>query len=426
MWVRFPPGTQSYMFKNKNFYIGILVLCFVGLGVIEYITPKPVNWKRTYSKDDKIPYGSFLVFELLPQLFDGMSIDVNQKTIYEINDEVSNQEYTIKGVQDKAEVNFIFLNENFAPDENETATILDIADRGAIFFIASQDFSGTFADTLGIDMSYYSAWSLVYGNKENQTDVVTLVNKNFSKTDYTFYEHNVPFVFKEFTEKNYIDKAKIRVLGKSGGYVNFVYIPYGNGGFYLHTCPLIFTNYNMLRGDNHQYIASALSYLPQRKTIWDEYYKKGRKEANNPMRFVLQHDSLKYAWWLFLVGVGLFMFFRAKRTQRIVPIMKLPQNTTLDFTRTIGQLYYQRRDDADLANKKIIYFLEHIRTTFYMNTNQLDKEFIELLAAKSGYEINKLKRIFGLIGDVQRYNSISEIQLLELSRWIDDFYSFSK
>jgi hypothetical protein len=411
------------MFKNKFVYVSILLLCFILLGFVEYLTPKPINWKRTYSKDDKIPYGSYLVYELLPQLFGNKAIIPNNKTFYELAQE---------GTFDTSEqndleigINFILLNENFAPNQQETSSILDIADKGGIFFIASQNFGGTFADTLGIVTSDYGTWFLKYDNKDEKVNV-NLVNPNFNQQNYNFYEHTVPFVFKNLKTTTLIDLKKIKILGQYRNEPNFIYMPYGNGGFYLHTCPLVFTNYNMLSENNHEYIATAFSYLPKNTVVWDEYYKTGRTEAKTPLRFILQNESLKYAWWIFIASVILFMVFKSKRTQRIMPIMKLPQNTTLDFTQTIGNLYYQRRDDANLANKKIIYFLEHIRSNFHINTNKLDNEFIENLSMKSGFEANKLKRIFGLIADVQRYNMISEIQLIELSRWIDDFYDIGK
>lgn len=411
------------MFKNKTFYIVIILICFSLLVFIEYMTPKPVNWQRTYAKDDKIPYGSYIVFDLLSELFENCTIQTNYQTFYELSqvfdkesyDDLPNEKYT---------TNFILFNENFTPDESETSAILNIANRGGYFFIASQYFGGTFADTLGIKTSEYDTWKSDYSEKDGKV-AISLANPNFTQKDYDFYEHTVPFTFKSLEIKETTEDEKIKILGKKGKQINFIYIPYGDGGFYLHTCPLVFTNYNML-SNNHEYISTALSYLPTQNVIWDEYYKNGRKESQNPLRFILQHESLKYAWWVFLVGVGLFMFFKAKRVQRIMPIMKLPQNATLDFTKTVGQLYFQRRDDTDLAKKKIVYFLEYIRTVFYLNTNQLDKEFIESLSAKSGYELNKTKRIFGLIADVQRYNTIEETQLLELSRYIDDFYAFGK
>ncbi len=411
------------MFKNKTFYIVTILVCFSLLVFIEYMTPKPVNWQRTYSKDDKIPYGSYIVFELLSELFDNRTIQTNYQTFYELSQIFDKASYDDLP-NEKYKTNLILFNENFMPDGAETSAMLNIANRGGYFFIASQYFGGTFADTLGIKTSEYVAWKSNYSEKDEKV-AISLANPIFAQKQYVFYEHIVPFTFRSLEIKEITRNENIKVLGKKGDQVNFIYIPYGDGGFYLHTCPLIFTNYNML-SNNNEYISTALSYLPTQDVVWDEYYKNGRKESQNQLRFILQHESLKYAWWVFLVSVGLFMFFKAKRTQRIMPIMKLPQNSTLDFTKTVGQLYFQRRDDTDLAKKKIVYFLEYIRTVFYLNTNQLDKEFIESLSAKSGYELNKTKRIFGLIADVQRYNTIAETQLLELSSYIDDFYAFGK
>jgi hypothetical protein len=411
------------MSKNKTFYIAILVICFVILLVIEYMTPKPINWQRTYSKDDKIPFGTYVLFDLLPELFSLASIKENYETMYELS-------LKLEDKNDYNEVseyqrNFILLNEDFSPEKEETDAILEMAANGSTFFIASNHFGGLFADTLGIKTSDYNIWELDY-NENAKKVPIKLTNSRLSKRNFLFYEHIVPFTFEELVPKPFIDLKTVRVLGKNGKKPNFIYIPHGLGAFYLHTSPLIFTNHSILTDQNNEYIATAFSYLPQRDIVWDEYYKVGRKTSQNELRFVLQHLSLRYAWFLFLATILLFIFFKAKRTQRIIPIMRLPQNTTLGFTKIIGQLYYQRRDDTDLAKKKITYFLAYIRTTFYVQTNELDKEFIENLANKSGYDMAKLKRIFGLIADVQNYNFIAENQLLELSHKIDEFYEFGK
>ena len=54
------------------------------------------------------------------------------------------------------------------------------------------------------------------------------------------------------------------------------------------------------------------------------------------------------------------MIFNAKRRQRVVPIINPLPNTTLDFTKTIGNLYYQEGNHQNIVDKKIIYFLEKI------------------------------------------------------------------
>ena len=62
-----------------------------------------------------------------------------------------------------------------------------------------------------------------------------------------------------------------------------------------------------------------------------------------------------------LLSIILFIFFNAKRRQRIIPIIEPLVNSTVDFTKTIGNLYFQQNNNADLINKKIIKPLEKIK-----------------------------------------------------------------
>ena len=109
------------MFKNKILYIGVLVLCFLLLVFIEYFTPKAISWKRTYSKDDKIPYGSYLVYELLPQIFGNKAIIANNKTFYELLEEgiIDSAQENDSSIVNQANqgINFVLLNEDFSPNE---------------------------------------------------------------------------------------------------------------------------------------------------------------------------------------------------------------------------------------------------------------------------------------------------------------------
>ena len=90
------------------------------------------------------------------------------------------------------------------------------------------------------------------------------------------------------------------------------------------------------------------------------------------MRYILSQPALKWAWYIFLIGMLDFYIFNAKRKQRIVPIIKPLANTTVDFTKTIGNLYYQEGDHGNIIDKKIIYFLEKIRNEYLIDTTKLE------------------------------------------------------
>jgi hypothetical protein len=79
--------------------------------------------------------------------------------------------------------------------------------------------------------------------------------------------------WKESTSPN-LDSVYTTVLGyhqfENKRRINFVKIQHGDGFFYLHTQPFVFTNYNLLKSGNATYAAHALSYLPDWDIIWDD------------------------------------------------------------------------------------------------------------------------------------------------------------
>jgi hypothetical protein len=177
----------------------------------------------------------------------------------------------------------------------------------------------------------------------------------------------------------------------------------------------------MLFQNNAEYISGALSYLPKGKIIWDEYYKVGRGEEETPLRFILSRTALAWAYGITIVSLFCYILFEAKRRQRIIPIVAPPQNATLEFVDTIGRLYYQYGDHKDLAHKKITYFLESVRSRFYLKTNLLDEEFVEKLSEKSNVEKEQVKMLISLIRKINEAGSVTEEMLIRLSDMIDGF-----
>jgi len=129
--------------------------------------------------------------------------------------------------------------------------------------------------------------------------------------------------------------------------------------------------------------------------------------------------------YIVLFSILLFIFFEAKRKQRIIPIIKPLSNTTLEFTETLGRLYFQYKDHKNIADKKITYFLEYIRTRYYLKTENLDSIFLENLNKKSGVSLEKIETLFKHINFIQRQTTISESDLLELNRKMEEFNRIS-
>ncbi|MCE3279269.1 MAG: hypothetical protein K0S44_1460, partial [Bacteroidetes bacterium] len=170
----------------------------------------------------------------------------------------------------------------------------------------------------------------------------------------------------------------------------------------------------------------ALSFLPVRDVIWDEYYKAGRFVDRSPLNVIFRHPSLLAAYYLLIISLLVFMIIGIKRKQRVIPIWKPLKNTTLKFVDVVGTLYYQKGDHKNMAEKKIAYFLDHVRTSFHLKTNEYNEEFIERMSNLSGIEKTKISDLFDYFKKISLKQKISQQELMTLEKKIEEFYSLNK
>ena len=397
------------MSKTLRIYIVILALLFVGIIIIEFSTPQPVNWQKTYNETHKIPFGTYVFHEELEQLFPNSEIKDIRVTPYEYFDGYyswSDSTYQTTGT-------YMVIDEVPQIDITSAQELLDFASFGNDIFLSSSYFSENLADSLGFetknDFSFTGKAELSFTNPSFKNDSITiekgLSNIYFSKLDtlYTTVLGHQKF------QKN------VRA--------NFIKTAWGKGYFYIHLQPAAFTNYQLLKKDNKKYAEAVMSYLAD-DTIYFDSRNKTRSNLNNsPLRFLLSQPALRWAWYIVLITTLIFMIFNAKRKQRIVKVIKPLSNTTIDFTKTIGNLYYETKDHNNLIDKKITYFLEYIRRVYYLDTQVLDDKFVKNLSLKSGKDLSDIKKLINEIAFLKSKSTCSEDDLLRLNKAIEDFYT---
>ena len=84
-----------------------------------------------------------------------------------------------------------------------------------------------------------------------------------------------------------------------------------------------------------------------------------------------------------ILGGLILLSFNAKRKQRIVPVEEPLRNTSLDFVKSIGNLYLQEGDFHDMMAKKAQYFLNKVRMDLLIDTQNLDEEFTKKIASEN-------------------------------------------
>jgi hypothetical protein len=369
------------------------------LAAIELLTPKPIDWRETYERDDKIPYGEYAVFSLLKSIFPQSHIIENEKTIYET-------------LADSAfkNTNYIVITNVFDVQNEDLAELLHFVENGNSVFLAAENMMVNFKDSLGleIDENYSLASDSLLSNFTN----VSLK----SEKKYAF-KNRVSSYFHKF------DTTASVVLGQnSSGQPDFLKIRRGDGAFYINLIPQAFTNYYLLRNNNAEYLSKALSYLPVQATLWDEYYKPFRRaEKQSSLRYLLDQSAFRWAWYLMLGGVLAFVIFRGKRTQRIIPIVEPLKNSTVEFAETVGTLYFQHGNHKNLSEKKIRFFFDYLRTAFYEPNIEINEEFLKRITEKSGVDRVSVTKLFNYITSLQQRKHLDEEQVLTLNRLIDDF-----
>jgi hypothetical protein len=399
------------MNKTIKIYLVFLVLLLVAIIIVDANRPKPIDWTPTFGINDRIPFGMHIFDKESSSLLKNDTIEKTTQTAYEYLD--SRYYYIDDSLQtDNARGTFLAIAEYYDIDDESTNELLYHVAQGNSVFLSATSFSEKLEDSLHFNTN----------SKMPEKDGLDLnvVNPSLGTKKYNF----VNGIGSAFFSK--IDTLKTTVLGYQSSkkdkekQINFIKIAYKKGFFYLHCQPIVFTNYHLLKEDHYQYTEKIASYIPKGKLIWLVKGQTGDYISNSPLRYILSQPSLRYAWYLFLIGIIVFMIFNAKRRQRIVPIIKPLSNTTVDFTKTIGNLYFQEGDHQNIIDKKIIFFLEKIRNDYLIETAILDDNFIKKLHLKSGKDIDDIKNVVRLINYQRKsYNQSIEDDLLELNNAIE-------
>lgn len=403
------------MDKRTKIIIGIFITVLLGIIVTEIVRPKPLNWSPSYTAGDKIPFGCFVVFNELSTLFLEKEVTSVNQSIYEVLTELD----TV------SKSNYLLINDGLSFDEQEYDQLLAYVTKGNDVFMASSHFGGYLSDTLNlrVDSNYTileDTVSLSLTNPKFKARKFPytkgMYNRHFSSVDTlkTTILGHISFNQETFSVDGAAEKYSIKKP-------NFIKVQFGEGDFYLNANPLAYTNFYML-GGNEDYVANTFSYLKNHDTLfWDNYKKSGRVVIDSPMRFVLNQAALKWAYYLTLLGVLCFFIFRTKREQRIIPVIEPLENSSVEFARTVGSLYYQHKDYTNLISKKINYFLEFVRSQYYINTTTISEKTIKDLASKSGKPLADVKNLIDLISHLKNNSQHTEHELIELNKKITSF-----
>jgi len=139
----------------------------------------------------------------------------------------------------------------------------------------------------------------------------------------------------------------------------------------------------------------------------------------------MKYPPLAKAFFIALGLLLLYMFFNSKRGQRVVPVVKKTENTSIAFAEAIAGLYINKKDNKIIAEKIITYLNEYIRTKLFISININDVGYAEILSRKSAVEPDVINELVSVIKAIQKSEKVTDAQLLKLNGLTEKFFKIN-
>ncbi len=404
----------------------IVVLLSGGLLLGWWLQRNRVEWERNYEQDSPEPFGTSLLYEQMPALFPEAEVVPVSRTVFD---------HLV--YQPERQGLYVFINDEVPLYAESSRELLSFVAAGNRAFVAAYALPPALEAALDVQGGApLNLMGMLQGIQAGNTSTDTLtLALAFAEGTYRFPERDADYFWDLPRE------SQARVLGRDEKErPNFIEVRYGEGRFYLHSHPNLLGNYYLVDAQRRRYAESVLTYLPPVDTIyWDAYYKKanlqfrsserreGTGKNDNPERpnllaYMFSQPALAWALGPALAGVLIFAVFEAKRKQRVIPQVDPLPNSTLDFSETIGRLYFQNGDHLNLARKRLRVLLEHLRSHYFLDTQRMDADFKLTLVGKTGLAPEEAEQLVDAIERVQRRADLTAEELVQFNRLVEAFY----
>lgn len=385
--------------KASRWFIVFIVAFLLIMFAIEYNLPKKFAWTPTFSHYDEQPLGCALFDSLLSSsLPHGYSL--SKETFYQMEEDTVDK------------MGILVIANTLSMVKADVNALLKMAERGNKIMLVSNNYPKLLEDTLGFYCTYShfnaAAFRKYASSIFRKDSIYWVADSVYSRQLYRCYPQfcNSSFrrydskVIRKLAEKDMTDAIGDALADSDSVKVYSNYHPllamarpWGEGEIILVSTPLLFTNYGVLDENNANYIFRLLSQMGELPIVRSEGYMKATAQVQqSPLRYLLAHQPLRWALYLTMITILLFMIFTAKRRQRAIPVVREPANKSLEFTELIGTLYFQKKDHVDLVRKKFAYLAEELRREIQVDIEEVadDKRSFERIARKTGMDVGEI------------------------------------
>ena len=398
------------MSKGQKVLLSILSLIILGILLLIFSSPVPVNWSPSYEQNDSRPLGSKVFYDQVKKK-SGKWENINLPPFEAIG-----------GVPQHA--TYVFINQYFVTDPDETGLLLDWVRSGGHLFVSAANISTVMLDSLGLT-------DHLFPEDFEAERVFTLdLESPMSLSQPATYDqfHNGEYF-------QWTDSVQVKILGKIqdqnspdtiGSMPNFIQLRKGNGLVTFHAFPEAFSNYFLLDKVNKSYTEQVLGTWDLSHTVLlDHYIKSGKVTNSSPLYLVLSNPYLKAAYFTCWVLLVLWVLFEGKRKQKAIRLITPPQNKSLEFAKTISAIYLNRKDMTQLGRLQLKLFWYYCRTKFNVHAENRE-EIADLTAIKSGVSLKYTRDLIRELTIMENKEQLDTQDILLINQLIENFKSKEK
>ncbi len=408
-------------------FLAIAILCFLPGCMPDKVQKELARWRVSLDKENKHPYGANIAYQSLRYYFPDAEI------------EAVPHGFRYTNMDDKMKFNFngrtlfILAGLDFYLSEEEWKALKQVIFNGNEVIIFCSRLDKKIEEDLGCYKERNGEEERLFylpAQQEFNKNILSLAGDPDKR--YGYYGRSLGgfFSFNDTADhpegandKSEHETRTYETLGMAGHNPDFVRYRIGEGHLAIHAAPLVLSNYFLLQDSNRAYLTGVMQTLPEHinRVYWDDYFRRDAALANFDVLW--RYPASNWALRIGIFALLVYVLFEGKRKQRIVPVIAPLKNVSVSFVATVGRLYYNKGNHANLAEKMVQQFLEWVRMHYFLNTNLLNEDFIHLLTVKSGQQEATVRGLAEMIHEIKLGSAkVDDAYLYQLYNTIQRFY----
>jgi hypothetical protein len=398
---------------------------------------------KAYRHTNNQPYGTEVLFNLLNGYFPGETVRVLRK---KVADDLP---------LDTVPASYVVVGEGMFYDSLDLRSLMAFVEKGNTALLCSKSLPidlMTRMDSVICPGDYEHGWS-DYAFTYDTLPKLS-VRETGEGRSYTFFyadrNEKKGYYWSFLDDRLFCYEKPMHALGYlNDSLVNFARIPYGKGFVLLHSTPIAFTNFHLLRPEGKAYAEAVLAYLPEGPVYWDaaslisEAVARRRNRnlspfarelpEEHPLSYLLSHPALAWSWYTVIGLAALYLAFRAKRRQRIIPVLPKNENSSYEFIETIAHLHFKEKNYQNFSIQGMKLFLAQVRERYGLlvvlntetNRPKMDASLPGRLAQVSEVPESVVQSIFTQYATLLQYEP-TESMMSDFFATMDAFWKNAK